>query len=106
MLLLKVRLFRRFALPVGYKNTGRYEVVDFPEGLYAVATSKDAEEEAIQETKAFIRSWIETSQCFEISTSDNDSAERYVMTHVITPKVFKEKMGYHLSDIFVPIVAK
>ncbi|OKP87528.1 transcriptional regulator [Paenibacillus helianthi] len=95
-----------FALPEGYKDTGGYEVADFPGGLYAVATSKDAEEVAIQETKASIRAWVETSGCFEISTSENDSAERYEMTHVTTPKVFKEKMGYHLSDIFVPIVAK
>ncbi|CAH1220796.1 hypothetical protein PAECIP111892_04921 [Paenibacillus auburnensis] len=95
-----------FALPEGHEDTGGYEVVDFPGGLYAVAASKDAEEEAIEETKASIRSWVEASGCFELSTNENDPAERYVMTHVTTPKIFKEKMGYHLSDIFVPIIAK
>ncbi len=95
-----------FALPEGHKDTGGYEIVDFPGGLYAVAASKDAEEEAIEETKASIRSWVEASGCFGLSTSESDPAERYVMTHVTTPKIFKEKMGYHLSDIFMPIVAK
>ncbi|WP_438449080.1 GyrI-like domain-containing protein [Gorillibacterium sp. sgz5001074] len=95
-----------FALPEGHQDSGGYEVVDFPGGLYAVATSKDADEAALNETKAALFSWIETSGCFALSTSENDSAERYVMAHVITPKVFKEKMGYHLSDIFVPIVVK
>ncbi|MHA6531727.1 GyrI-like domain-containing protein [Paenibacillus sp. BAC0078] len=94
-----------FALPEGYKDTGGYEVVDFPGGLYAVAASKDAEEE-VEETKASIRSWIEESGYFALSTNENDPAERYVMAHVTTPKIFKEKMGYHLSDIFVPIVVK
>jgi hypothetical protein len=41
-----------------------------------------------------------------LSTSENDPVERYEMCHVVTPKVFKEKKGYHLSDIFVPIVLK
>lgn len=94
-----------FALPEGYKDTGGYEVVDFPGGLYAVAASKDAEEE-VEDTKAFIRSWIEESGYFALSTMENDPAERYVMAHVTTPKIFKAKMGYHLSDIFVPIVVK
>lgn len=37
-----------------------------------------------------------------ITSKDNE----YAMNHVITPKVFKEKMGYHLSDNFIPIVVK
>jgi hypothetical protein len=80
-----------FALPEGHEDIGGYDVVDFPGGLYAVAASKDAEEEATEETKASIRSWVEASGCFELSISENDQAERYVMTHVTTPIIFKEK---------------
>ena len=94
-----------FAIPEGHMGTGGYELVDYPGGLYAVGTSKDSEDEC-NKTKEVIRKWVTDSDCFELSTNENDSVERYEMTHVITPKVFKEKMGYHLSDIFVPIVIK
>ncbi len=50
--------------------------------------------------------WVIESDCFELSTEKNDTAIRYTMNHVITPKIFREKMGYHLSDNFVPIVVK
>jgi hypothetical protein len=94
-----------FAIPEGHMSTGGYELVDYPGGLYAVGTSKDSEDEC-NSTKEVIRKWVTDSECFELSTNENDSVERYEMTHVITPKIFKEKMGYHLSDIFVPIVIK
>lgn len=94
-----------FAIPEGHTDTGGYELVHFVGGLYAVGTSKDSEDDS-NETKEFIRKWITDSNCFELSTNENDPVERYEMCHVSTPKIFKEKMGYHLSDIFIPIVIK
>lgn len=94
-----------FAIPEGHTDAGGYELIDFAGGLYAVATSRDSENDS-NETKESIRKWISDSDCFELSTQQNDHVERYEMYHVITPKIFKEKMGYHLSDIFVPIVLK
>ncbi len=94
-----------FAIPEGHTDTGGYELADFPGGLYAVGTSKDSEYDS-NEAKEIIRKWVTDSKCFEVSKNENDPVERYEMCHVTTPKIFKEKMGYHLSDIFVHIVVK
>lgn len=94
-----------FAIPEGHADTGGYELMDFPGGLYAVGTAKDIEDD-FDEAKEIIHKWVADSKCFELSSFENDTAERYEMFHVITPKVFKDKVGYHLSDIFVPIVVK
>lgn len=92
------------AIPETHTEFGKYQITNFPGGLYAVATSKDSEEGALN-TQKYIKNWIHGSKAFAVSTRENDSVERFDMCHVITPKVFKEKMGYHLSDYFVPIVA-
>lgn len=94
-----------FAIPDNYKDFGDYYLKDFPGGLYAVITSKDNEEDC-NNAREQIHKWVLESGCFELSTEKNDIAIRYTMNHVITPKIFKEKMGYHLSDNFVPIVVK
>lgn len=93
-----------FAVPDNYEISGNYQLVDFPGGLYAVVTSKSSEEDC-NIAKEQIRKWVIESRCFELSTEENDIATRYAMAHVITPKIFEEKMGYHLSDNFVPIVS-
>lgn len=93
------------AIPENFTETENYEVYEFPGGLYAVGTAKDKEDESAR-TKEAIKKWIEETGCFEISTEHNDLHERYDMVHVITPKIFREKMGYHLSDMWIPIVAK
>lgn len=94
-----------FAIPDNYKDLGGYQYIDFPGGLYAVATSKDTDEDC-NFVREEIRKWVSESSYFELSTEENDTTTRYTMSHVITPKVFKKKMGYHLSDNFVPIVVK
>ncbi|MCL2487819.1 MAG: GyrI-like domain-containing protein [Oscillospiraceae bacterium] len=88
------------AIPRGFTDTGKYEVVDFPGGLYAVSTAKDGNKEDMDNVKNIISQWIKDSGCFE------ETNERHKMAHVCTPKIFKEKMGYHLTDLFVPIVVK
>ncbi|MDF2544239.1 MAG: transcription activator effector binding [Herbinix sp.] len=94
-----------FAIPEGHNDFGAYKQTNFPGGLYAVATSKDTEEDC-NSTREELRRWIASSGCFELSTRENDVTVRYTMNHVVTPKVFKEKMGYHLSDNFIPIVVR
>jgi hypothetical protein len=89
-----------FAPPIGFTDVGKYEWVDFPGGLYAVGTAKDGDEEDSENTKEMISQWIKDSGCFE------ETNQRYTMSHISTPKIFKEKMGYHLTEFFVPIVAK
>lgn len=93
-----------FAIPEDIKDIGGYQLVDFPGGLYAVGTARDTEEDS-KRVKQEIEKWVRENNNFELSNDDND-IERYVMNHVITPQVFKDKQGYHLSDIFVPIVVK
>ncbi|WMJ88557.1 GyrI-like domain-containing protein [Anaerocolumna sp. MB42-C2] len=93
-----------FAVPDNYDNFDKYKLVDFPGGLYAVATSRDTDEDS-NITKEQICKWVIESGCFELSTEENDTTIRYTMAHVLTPKIFKDKMGYHLSDNFVPIIA-
>jgi DNA gyrase inhibitor GyrI len=93
-----------FAVPEYYDKFDKYKLVHFPGGLYAVATSKDTDEDC-NIIKEQIRKWVIESGCFELSTDENDITIRYTMSHVLTPKIFKVKMGYHLTDNFVPIVA-
>jgi DNA gyrase inhibitor GyrI len=94
-----------FAIPDNYTNLSDYKLNVFPGGLYAVMTSQDNEEDS-NNVREQICKWVVESDCFELSTEENDINIRYPMNHVITPKIFKEKMGYHLSDNFVPIVVK
>ena len=90
-----------FAIPRGFTDTGKYEVIDFPGGLYAVGTVRQDEFDDKE-----ILQWIKNSQFFEISNNGNDPYRRYILHNVITPRIFKEKIGYHLNDIFVPIEFK
>jgi hypothetical protein len=98
-----------FAAPRGLRNRCRsrrgYKTVRFPGGLYAVATAKDTQED-MQALRREVHGWIENSGHFAVSDTQNDTAERYELAQVVTPKIFKEKCGYHLSDLWVPIVVK
>jgi len=92
-----------YALPEGLEDTAGYEVFDFPGGLYAVATCRDAQPD-INTTNGLIHEWVAQSETFEESTEANDPHTRYDMGHVITPVNAKEMIGYHQMDLFVPIV--
>jgi hypothetical protein len=90
-----------YALPEGVKDTGGYDVFDFPGGLYAVAACKD-EGSDIERTNKIIHDWIKRSEFFE----EDETNTRYDMGHIITPKNAKNIMGHHQMDLFVPIVPK
>jgi hypothetical protein len=92
-----------YAPPEGLKDTGGYEVFDFPGGLYAVAACKD-EGPDIEGTNALIHQWVAQSEVFDEAPPTNDASARYDMGHVITPRNAKETIGYHQMDLFVPVV--
>lgn len=93
-----------YILPENRIDTGGFEVFDFPGGLYAVATAIDGE--AIGRVNRLIHQWVEEQEHFEVSSVNNDPEPRYDMGHIVTPEIFYEKTGYHLMDLFVPIVVK
>jgi len=93
-----------FAPPENFENTSKYLSVDFPGGLYAVCSAKDGDGVDMDRVKTAMRKWIRDSGCFEEANAANDVCKRYELGHVCTPKIFKEKMGYHLMDLFIPIV--
>ena len=94
-----------FAIPEKFRNKSKYALIDFPGGLYAVGTAKDTPEDC-ESVRREIHGWIEASEHFALSSSQNDTAERYELAHVITPRIFKKKCGYHLSDLWIPIVVR
>lgn len=93
-----------FALTQGMEDTGGFEVFSFPGGLYAVASAIDGDE--IPKVNGLIHKWVDKNEHFEVSTAANDPSERYDMGHIFTPKVFKDCTGYHMMDLFVPIVLR
>ena len=80
-------------------DTGGFEVIDFPGGLYAAAVSRDGDDEDGNRVFNEVIQWIKQSGCFEL----NMVPGHYDMFHVITPKAAAEAMGYQQLEIFVPI---
>ena len=80
-------------------DTGGYEIIDFPGGLYAVANFVDDDEEPGGGIKIYtvINAWVENSSCFKVDTS------RYCLNHFIGTPTAKEAMGYGQQDLYVPI---
>ncbi|MHA6533937.1 AraC family transcriptional regulator [Paenibacillus sp. BAC0078] len=72
-----------------------FEIVDFPGGLYAVATEVDGKDstEVINSIKAFISS----RACFE------EDPTREYLGNIPTPQSAIQAMGYGQMDYFVPI---
>jgi hypothetical protein len=83
-------------------DTGGFDVVDFPGGLYAAAISRDEDDTDGTRVYEGIKEWIAARGCFEL---DERPGHR-TMFHVITPPAVKEAMGFHQLDIFVPIKLK
>jgi len=89
-------------------DTGGYEVIDFPGGLFAVATYA-IEGEYIKDAENIyyaIKKWVEKSGCFAV----DEGAGRYVMWNSV-PKS-KEACdamaaaGYYQFDQYVPVRIK
>ncbi|MGI6191944.1 MAG: GyrI-like domain-containing protein [Christensenellales bacterium] len=72
-----------------------FEVVDFPGGLYAVATGIDGEKN--DGAMEAIRQFLREKGCFE------EDSSRPSMGHVITSPDAGAAMGYAQMDYYVPV---
>ncbi len=80
-------------------ETDPYELIDYPGGLYAVATSVDADDEIMSRVYDGIHSWLETS-----AFVSDESDTRQTLYHMVTPtEEIRGALGYDQLDIFVPI---
>ncbi len=70
-------------------------IVDFPGGLYAVATDVDGQDNA--QAMSAIDAFLSQHPCFELDNS------RQQLGNVITPPSAAEAMGYFQMDYYVPI---
>lgn len=82
----------------GMKIAGGFDTVDFPGGLYAVASDIDGRDNsnAINAIKNFIKE----KGCFEEDTS------RAYLGNIPTPPSAAKAMGYNQMDYYVPIKIK
>ena len=75
-------------------------IVDFPGGLYAVATGRDGDEADAQAVKQTIDAFIENSGCFE---RDGGRAE---LGNIMTTPAAEAALGYNQMDYYTPIRVK
>jgi len=75
-----------------------FEVIDFPGGLYAVATDIDGQDDT--PARNAIKDFIEKKGCFEIDVS------REMMGNIITSHSAQNAMGYNQMDYYTPIKIK
>ena len=88
-----------YALPDGVSDTGGYDVVDFPGGLYAAAVSRDQDDRDGERVYAAVKEWVENSGCFAV----DEGPGRRTMFHVVTSDAAFRAMGYRQLDLYVPI---
>ena len=77
----------------------RYEVVDFPGGLYAVATGKDNDGESHKAVMAAIDDFLSV-RAFE------RDPERAELGNIVTPPEAASALGYEQMDYYIPIRVK
>ena len=74
---------------------GRFDIVEFPGGLYAVACDIDGEGD--EHAMAAIHQFIQEKACFA------QDATRRQLGNIITPPSAQKAMGYAQMDYYVPI---
>lgn len=84
----------------GMEVPDSFEIIDFPGGLYAVASGIDADTTDYANAHKAISSFILEKECFELDPS------RTELGNVITPPSVKKAMGYEQMDYWVPIRVK
>ena len=72
-----------------------FSIIDFPGGLYAVATDIDGQDDT--PARNAIKDFINKTGCFEEDTS------REMLGNVITSPSASEAMGYNQMDYYTPI---
>ena len=89
------------------EDTGGWEVMDFPGGLFAVANYNcvGSPKEAVRKVVAIyesIKKWVEKSGCFAM----DEGAGRHIMWNCFNSKAALAAMGYGQCDEYVPIRIK
>lgn len=80
-------------------DTAPYKLIDYPGGLYAVATSVDADDEIMSRVYDGIQKWLESS-----AFVSDESEEHPTLYHMVTPtEEIRGALGYDQLDIYVPI---
>lgn len=72
-----------------------FDIVDFPGGLYAVATDIDGQDN--KDPLNAIADFIHKKACFEVDPS------RQSLGNIITPPAAADAMGYNQMDYYTPI---
>jgi len=72
-----------------------FDMVDFPGGLYAVATDVDGQDDT--PARSAIKDFIRKTSCFE------EDPSREMMGNIITPPSAFAAMGYNQMDYYTPI---
>ncbi len=80
-------------------DTGGFEVIDFPGGLYAVANYADGDAEGAYTS---INKWVEESDCFIPDGSRNHMWHCFGCCSEPIPII----MGYNQYDFYFPILVK
>jgi hypothetical protein len=79
----------------GMRVPEEFELVDFPGGLYAVATGIDGRDSS--DVMAAIQEFLLTHPCFE------EDFSRTYLGNIPTPPIASAMMGYAQMDYYVPI---
>lgn len=72
-----------------------FDIVEFPGGLYAVATDVDGQSD--EPARSAIRAFLERNPCFE------PDPNREPLGNIITPPSASRAMGYNQMDYYTPI---
>jgi len=85
------------------EDSGGWEVIDFPGGLFAVVNYNcvGGERGAIDAYYG-IEKWVEKSGCFALDANE----QRFCMGNITSPMELEKVMGYHQMDLYFPIRVK
>lgn len=96
-----------YALPAGAKeeDCGGFEIVDFPGGLFAVASCMNADFDHAADwlnTREALAKWALGSDKFKAYENGEGKKERYPMFHIVSPgELYAEKIS--IEDMYFPI---
>lgn len=96
-----------YALPANAKeeDCGGYAIVDFPGGLFAVASCTNADFDQAADwlsTREALLKWAAESSTFRPYENGEGKKERYPMFHIVSPGALYEE-GISIEDLYLPI---
>lgn len=96
-----------YALPEGTDpaQTGDFEIVELPAGLFAVASCMDADFDQAADwlkTRSELMEWAESSGRFKPYENGEGKAELYPMFRIVSPGYMYDE-GISIEDLYFPI---